>query len=98
MRVFLSKDFASNSQSFGGRKKGKKKAGDSLLKVLEKEEERKKERRKEEIRTGRTSSDLKDRKTHPKKKIGSRFLGFGEEQSRRRKKKLLKRELWRSYV
>lgn len=50
------------------RKKGQKKAGDSLLKVLEKEEERKKERRKEEICTGRTSSDLKDRKDPPKKK------------------------------
>jgi hypothetical protein len=47
MRVFLSKDFASDNQSFGGRKKGKKEAGDSLLKVLEKEEERKKEGRKE---------------------------------------------------
>jgi hypothetical protein len=33
-----------------------------------------------------------------KKKIGSRFLGFGKEQSRRGNKKLLKRELRRSYV
>jgi len=52
--------FCFRQPKFWRPKKGQKKAGDSLLKVLEKEEERKKERRKEEICTGRRrSSDLK---------------------------------------
>jgi hypothetical protein len=48
MRVFLSKDFASDSQSFGGRKKGKKRLGILYSKCWRRRrKERKKERKKE---------------------------------------------------